>query len=320
MPNFVEPFAGSLAVLLARPGEPGIETVNDACGFICNAWRAMRSAPDETAYWADMPVMENQLHAIHSLLKGNRNELTARLEGDVDYFDARVAGYWLYGISCWIGHGWCQADGPWIVEDGQLIDSRQMPHLGDAGQGVNRKMPHLGDAGQGVNRKRPNLSSGFGQAFKGINDRARKTEGGLICYMQSIADRIKDVRVCCGDWSRICGPSVTEKLGLTGVFLDPPYSHDVRDKALYGVETDCSEAVREWAIAHGDNPLYRIALCGYDGEHKMPSSWEEVAWKAAGGYENQGKESKTGNCKKERIWFSKHCNRGGFDFGLEETT
>jgi len=29
VPNYVEPFAGSLAVLLARPHEPRVETVND---------------------------------------------------------------------------------------------------------------------------------------------------------------------------------------------------------------------------------------------------------------------------------------------------
>lgn len=34
--NYVEPFAGSLAVLLARPHEPRIETVNDACCYVAN--------------------------------------------------------------------------------------------------------------------------------------------------------------------------------------------------------------------------------------------------------------------------------------------
>jgi DNA adenine methylase len=42
--------------------------------------------------------------------------------------------------------------------------------------------------------------------------------------------------------------------------------------------------VREWAIANGGNPKLRIALCGYEGEHDMPKSWECVEWKAAGGY------------------------------------
>ena len=38
--NYVEPFAGSLACLLARPSPfVGTETVNDADGLISNFWR-----------------------------------------------------------------------------------------------------------------------------------------------------------------------------------------------------------------------------------------------------------------------------------------
>src|SRR5438046_1672913 len=64
--NFVDPFCGSLAMLLLRP-EPwdGTETVNDADGFISNFWRAVQWAPVEVAKWADWPVNENDLHARH---------------------------------------------------------------------------------------------------------------------------------------------------------------------------------------------------------------------------------------------------------------
>jgi site-specific DNA-adenine methylase len=41
VPNYVEPFAGSLAALLARPGGPGkVKTANDKAGLIWNVWRA----------------------------------------------------------------------------------------------------------------------------------------------------------------------------------------------------------------------------------------------------------------------------------------
>ena len=68
--------------------------------------------------------------------------------------------------------------------------------------------------------------------------------------------------------------------------------------------------VRRWAIANGDNPLLRIALCGYEGEHDMPSSWECVPWKANGGYGGQSKDHDNPNAKRERIWFSPHCLGG----------
>ena len=43
----------------------------------------------------------------------------------------------------------------------------------------------------------------------------------------------------------------------------------------------------------------------------MPSTWEEIAWKARGGYGSQGAEDGAGrlNAKKETIWFSPHCLR-----------
>ena len=78
------------------------------------------------------------------------------------------------------------------------------------------------------------------------------------------------------------------------------YSHESRDIA---------HDVREWAIANGDNPLLRIALCGYCGEHAMPDDWECIAWKANGGYGNQAAPGTQGrkNAHRERIWFNKAC-------------
>jgi hypothetical protein len=126
--------------------------------------------------------------------------------------------------------------------------------------------------------------------------------------MRELAERMRRVRVCCGDWSRICGHSPTFKLGVTGVFLDPPYGEDADRAELYSTE-DFSVAaeVRKWAIDNGDNPLMRIALCGYEGEHQMPDSWDCVAWKSPGGYGSQGEGRGRANAGRERIWFSPHC-------------
>lgn len=127
----------------------------------------------------------------------------------------------------------------------------------DAGS---RQRPHLGDAGMGVHRYSLRSS-------------------GLAGYLQALSARLRYVRVCCGDWSRVLGPSQTTKLGLTAVFLDPPYAGKAgRDRDLYAVEDlTVSEAVRAWALEHGDDPKLRIALCGYEGEHEMPETWECVA-------------------------------------------
>ena len=131
----------------------------------------------------------------------------------------------------------------------------------------------------------------------------------LVDYMLDLQHRLRRVRVCCGDWKRILGPSPTTCIGLTGVFLDPPYSKQSgRDHSIYNVEDlYVAHEVREWAIAHGHDPKLRIALCGYEGEHDMPGDWECVSWKANGGYGNQAAGQGRANSFRERIWFSPYC-------------
>ena len=152
---------------------------------------------------------------------------------------------------------------------------------------MNRKLVHLRSAGggQGVHRPRADLTEWF----------------------FNLSERLRHVRVCCGDWTRVLGPSPTFQLGLTGVFLDPPYSLDERaDIYLEDVE-GIAIKVREWAIENGSNPLMRIALCGYESEHAMPEDWQVVAWKANGGYGLQGEGRGRDNRERERIWFSPSC-------------
>jgi DNA adenine methylase len=297
VPNYVEPFFGSGAVLLGRPTAPGIETINDKDGFVCNAWRSIAADPAKTAEYADWPVSECDLHARHVWLVERRAELTARMEGDPDYYDAKIAGWWLWGMACWIGGGFCSGKGPWWAVDGRLVN------VGNAGQGVARKLPHLGHAGQGVARQLPHLGhAGQGVAAKGAD---------LLPWFTALSDRLRRVRVCCGDWQRICGDTPTIKQGLTGVVLDPPYSFDERDKDLYAIDSGTVAVdAREWALAHGDDPLMRIVLCGYDTEHIMPG-WTEVPWKAHGGYGNQSADGRgSDNAERETLWFSPHCLSG----------
>jgi len=310
-PNYVEPFFGSGAVLLARPDDhcwwDRIETVNDKDGLVANFWRAVKHDPEAVAHWADWPVNENDLHARHAWLVSRKDSLQERLEGDPDYFDAKIAGWWVWGICIWIGSGWCSGEGPWKVVNGRLVKSdtdegrgihRQLPHLGNAGRGINRKLPHLGDAGRGINRKF--LRVGHGQCAAWSQH--------IRNIVFRLCDRLRGVRICCGDWSRIVGPAPTYTHGvITSVFLDPPYSHAERDSDIYRMEMECADAVREWCIKNGDNPLLRIALCGYEGEHAMPDGWTAVRWTANGGYGNPGNGRGRTNKYRQVVWFSPHC-------------
>lgn len=297
-PNYVEPCFGSGAVLLARPGGAGkTETVNDKDGLLANVWRAIAADPEQVAHYADWPVNENDLHARHVWLLGQRDSMAARLEGDPAWYDAKAAGWWIWGACAWIGSGWCSGDGPWHAVDGELVNTaaratarRKLPHLGNAGMGINRQLPHLGNAGRGINRKLPHLGNA------GM--------GSLYAYMAALSERMRRVRVACGEWDRVLGESVTTRHGLTGVFLDPPYA-DGEHAWDYTAGGSIFAACREWAIANGSNPLYRIALCGYDFE--MPEGWAAYRWKARGGYGSQGNGRGRANAEREVVWFSPHC-------------
>jgi site-specific DNA-adenine methylase len=289
VPNYCEPFFGSGAVLLARPFTPGIETVNDLDCYLANFWRALQSDPDAVAAYADWPVNEVDQHARHLWLV-SQADFRERMKTDPDFYDSQIAGWWIWGQCCWIGSGWCQQYSD--LGDAGTGIHRKLPHLGDAGRGIHRQRPHLGDAGTGIHRQRPEL---------GASD--------ILKYMRQLADRMRRVRVCCGNWDRILGPTPTFKHGTTGVFLDPPYSDQAeRTENLYTTDDlKIAHEVREWAIANGNNPELRIALCGYENEHRMPDSWECIAWKTAGGYGSQGNNRARQNSERERIWFSPHC-------------
>jgi hypothetical protein len=321
---YAEPFAGSLAVLLGRPSaqwqEGRVETVNDLDGFVANAWRAILHDPDATAHHADWPSNENDLTARHLWLVERREALRARLEGDPDYFDAKIAGWWLWGISQWIGSGWCSGDGAWGAEvdaDGH----RQLVRLGSAGQGVKRQLVRLGSAGQGVARKRVDLGSAgmgvarklvhLGSAGRGV---AGDGEQGLLAWCRALSERLRRVRVCSGDWQRILTPAALASgvSGLRGIFLDPPYSADAdRDMACYATDSGTvAHDVRAWCLTAPAE--YRIALCGYDGEgHDDPlrdAGWSVFAWSASGGMSRDKGVGSGGNNERERIWFSAACD------------
>jgi len=333
--HYVEPFAGSLAVLLGRPTwhKGATETVNDLDRYLCCVWRAIREQPEETAKWCDAPVDECELMARHLWLLNTGAERIALMEADPDYFDARVAGYWLYGINAWIGSGWCSGKGPWRIVDGRVVKveraagdagrgvNRQLPHLGTAGQGVNRQRPHLGTAGQGVNRQLPHL----GDAGRGMNRQrpALGAEGyqtekwnpdNLVDYFHALARRLRRVRVCCGDWRRVLTDGALACGDTVGILLDPPYDLDIRDKGCYNQDSPGIAAdVRQWAIEHGEDKRLRIVLAGYESEHvaDMPSGWRMHAYSANKSY---GRTSTIGsgrgndaNRHNERLWFSPGC-------------
>ena len=280
--GYVEPFAGSAALLLARPAFRGrrVETLNDADGWLVNCWRAIQLSPDDVARHAWGPVAEIDYHARLAWLQQRRTpDLVAWLEGDPEHHDAKAAGWWLYVLACGIGDPF--GPGPWRVVDGHL-------RKGNAGRGVNRELPHLGNAGRGVNRE----------------------HSGLEAYMQHLAERLQRVRITCGSWERVVKPSVTRSGaggdGTRAVFLDPPYatSGDLYAESSEGIAL----AVRDWCLAAPRD--LRVILCGYDPEHDalLAHGWSVTEGKAGrgAGYSTNGL-----NGRRERLWLSPACIASG---------
>lgn len=409
--NYIEPFAGSCAVLLSRPHAPRIETINDIDPYVANFWRATEHDPDLVASFSDGPVIETNLHARHRWLVLSDDAVTFRenMRRDPDYYDAKIAGWWCWGLCCWIGGGWCSDTGgtisgdrqdrrPGIGQDGWGINCQppvmngdeSLPNLsgdsGAAGRGIHasaghKKRPILGDGkgtggergvnkrpllggrserdnGRGVHRvtkdlqqKRPIVTgAGYGPGVNQLGEmsdgnrpqladafsRGRGVHGNdaagtceqrlrwLLYWFGCLRDRFRPVRVCCGQWLRVCdSPSVTVRLGVTGVLLDPPYPIHApdgtvsRDANLYASDvsgTTSTDHIRDevlaWCIERGADPMMRIAVCAYDtdGYEFLVENcgWTSIAWKAQGGYGNRSVKGKQ-NAERERIYFSPHC-------------
>jgi hypothetical protein len=174
VPHYIEPFAGSLAVLLHRPHPANrpyySETIADIDALVTNFWRSIQLKPQETAEAASYPVSELDKHARGCfLLNWRQSEATARLAGDPRFCDPVIAGWWAWCVSCSIG-AW-GVGGPWWPDENGILRKRsrgtgvdgKRPHISNNGQGVNHagarepgvdgKRPHLSDSGQGINRQ-----------------------------------------------------------------------------------------------------------------------------------------------------------------------
>ena len=288
--HYLEPFCGSAAVLLARPNwRPGLlETVNDLDGLLVNAYRAVRAAPVEVARWAEWPVSELDLTPRQHCLIEARPELVARLQGDPDFYDAKAAGWWLWGLACWVGDDWCSGQGTMTIE--RSPDGLVAVHHGTAVEGgVARKAPHL-TGPQGIKRV--------------------PRDESLESWLSALAVRLSDVRITCGDWTRLLLDRHVHVDNVcrspVAVFLDPPYAA-ARKVRYHHDGAGTARRVRDWCLNEAPRD-WRVALCGLAGEHDEleQAGWSVLRWvdDSDGWGLGRGKGS---NRAKETIWFSPAC-------------
>lgn len=306
--NYVEPFGGSLAVLLARPDEHEWwlkkETAGDYSGMIVNVFRAIKANPSEVARHANWPVTEADLTARHLYLLRYEAELTEKLMADPDYYDAKAAGWWVWGVSSWVGGDWMTGKGPY---SGGIDD----------GIGVYRKLPMVAGShgGKGIHRTPKGLP------ISSTTDIEDALEEKFAAVFEVISNRLRRVRITCGDWARLTNSAATPAAGkISGIFLDPPYDMAKRRSDLYGRadkkqksnESSIHGKALNWAIENGSRADLRIAYCGYEDNAEtkqfLEAGWTGLKWTASGGYGLQSESSRAReNRDREVIWFSPEC-------------
>lgn len=244
---YVEPFAGSLAALLARPGwsrdVSWRETVNDLDGLLTNAWRSIKLRPEQVAQACNWPINDLDLHARHRWL-GERAEGVEQLLADPEWCDPKAAGWWLWGAGIWVSTQWGR--GEWACHP-------QIPGWCQ---------------GRGVHSAR------IREDLMGVMERLSER---LRCVRIVCRDWERVLRPTVLNAGRT---------GTTGVLLDPPYDRSTgRHPRLYRREFHDTSAVRAWALERSDQSRLRIALCGLEGEHDelIEHGWTLHRWRSSKG-------------------------------------
>jgi len=271
----IDAFTGSSSWILASPPVKH-EIVNDLDGYVVNYLRAVKYAPDEVARHLDFPRAELELVARHHYIKEQLPELVARLGGDPEYYDPVIAARWAYVMAHCVMYKHQRAGG-WLVQDGRLVYKR------------------------GEGRLRVSMTSRPLLLTRLIKER-RVSE-----YVAALAERLRNVCIFWNDFEIVAEKADRPDYGIVGILLDPPYPRHLRDFDYDTDGADVWQRAARWAVANGDDPKLRIAVCGYndaESDALFPQTWTRFIWRRSGIGRHKDREC---------IWFSPHCGGGSDD-------
>lgn len=100
---YIEPFCGSLAMLLYKETPATYEIVNDVDGLLVNFWRSIQKDATKVCEYALAPSTEVDLQARHNYVTQNKGSLLGKMQIDPNHYDPEMAGYWLYVKGSMIG-------------------------------------------------------------------------------------------------------------------------------------------------------------------------------------------------------------------------
>lgn len=340
---YTEPFAGSLAVLLARPGGAAIwETVNDIDGCLTNFWRAVRADPEQVAKIADYPVSEIDLHARHAYLIRGRADLTEKLIADPHYYDVERAAWWVWGACL-------------LSTIGRVFNphrTHKLPVTVAPLVWVARVHGHHYMAPFALRFKSTRvtpISVKIREFFLDTTRRTRLTRDGdaisrLVSriFRRSIPSQVVQAIVCL-IWVGVMASVIPRR-----AFADERFEHKSVNhaRAVLAIHVKVHAEVPRADIVRGQlsrfvhNPArpavvsafslqcpYGTVIAGQvvvvsrygfqcsfhvliiPKHTEISSGWDCYEWTARGGYSSLGKSATIAkaNRKRERIWFSPHC-------------
>lgn len=283
--GYVEPFAGSCAVMLANTNIPRKEVINDIDAFVTNFWRSVQH--DHEMVLRSASKISNDLDNVakKKYLVERYADLKEKCSEDFAYFDAQLAGFWLF----------CNANSlnPSIAKDN--VNTRLFISPSGSGRGFQMTRTSL-------------------DPYESFEE-----------WMHVLCVRFQRVAVLCRDWRDVKGSDYITYFNygagkaITGIYLDPPYTKESRVGAVYAQEDfDVAADCREWAYDRGDDPALRIVLSGYQTEFdSLPAGWRMYDVPRKAGHENFGKTKDKDRARPvEVLVASPHCHAGGSQMGL----
>jgi len=288
--RYFEPFGGSLAVLLARDRKQNKiyhEIVNDIDCLLINVWRALKYAPTDVAKLCADPNSQALYWQRICYIVKHKESLLEKIIKDDEYYDVKLAAYWLY-------------------YKGSEIGSLELDKID-----IDRIYNSL-DNGITAGRNQLVSNNGIHSQYNKIIGRENK----LIAWFNDIQKVIENTKITCLDWKRLFNENThwqdSSGTRSIGIFFDPPYSN-IRRANLYRKDSyEVYKEVNEFCIKHANKKTYRIVIAGYEGEHNNleEHGYTKYVWHAHGGYSNL---SKSDNKYKERLWASHACNNIDID-------
>ena len=247
---YVEPFAGSLAVLLANPTPCKVEIVTDTNGFVANFWRALKHDAMGVISWADYPIIHQDLNARQLWLMDWATEHSNQINIDAEFYSTQAAGWWAWGAALWIGRGWC---------DGTLLKA---PH------------PHASSRAGVYIFPIEQLQSWFLALSERLHDVMVFNTSWEKTLTPNVLRQYQSLHT---NWE-------------VRILLDPPYqSHRKKGLYSSDWESDSNIAAvqsYQWAVEYGELSNFRIAYCCHEGDFPVPDGWTAY-YRNLHGYQRQ---------------------------------